>query len=33
MDFGNLVENARPVVLAFGLKVIGALRSTSSRAC
>ena len=25
MDFGNLLENARPVVVAFGLKVLGAL--------
>ena len=25
MDFGNLIENARPVVVAFGLKVLGAL--------
>jgi small conductance mechanosensitive channel len=25
MDFGNLFESARPVVIAFGLKVLGAL--------
>jgi small conductance mechanosensitive channel len=25
MDFGNLVESARPVVISFGLKVLGAL--------
>ena len=25
MDFGNLIESARPVVIAFGLKVLGAL--------
>ena len=25
MDFSNLFETARPVVLAFGLKVLGAL--------
>ncbi|HEY5310153.1 MAG TPA: mechanosensitive ion channel family protein, partial [Casimicrobiaceae bacterium] len=25
MDFSNLFESARPVVIAFGLKVLGAL--------
>ena len=25
MDFGNLIDSARPVVIAFGLKVLGAL--------
>ena len=33
MDFTSLYETSKPIIVATGLKILGAIASTSSDAC